>query len=65
MVLAALILHGLTDLREANALKNVAPFASSLMAVLVFGLAGTVVWSFALVMVISSALSGYFGEVFR
>lgn len=63
IVLAALILGGYTDLHEANALKNAVTFASSLMAVLVFGLTGTVAWTFALVMVVSSALGGYFGGV--
>ncbi len=61
IVLAALILCGFVDLQEANALKNAVVFAVSIMAVLIFGLSGSVSWPFAIVMMISSSIGGYFG----
>lgn len=63
IVLAALILTGFGDLHEANALKNAVTFASSLMAVAIFALTSTVSWPFALTMMVSSAIGGYFGGV--
>ena len=61
ILLAAMILIGFEDLREANALKNLVGFSISLVAVMVFVSAGTVHWTFALVMMGSSALGGYLG----
>ena len=63
IILAALILTGFTDLHEANALKNAVTFASSLMAVAIFAMTSTVSWPFALIMMVSSAIGGYFGGV--
>lgn len=61
ILLAAMILIGFEDLREANALKNLVTFAISLFAVMIFIWSGTVHWTFALVMMVSSALGGYLG----
>ena len=61
ILLAAMILIGFEDHRQANALKNLVSFAISLVAVTVFVWSGTVHWTFALVMMVSSALGGYLG----
>jgi uncharacterized membrane protein YfcA len=61
ILLAAMILIGFEDLREANALKNLVSFAISVVAVIIFVWSGTVQWAFALVMMVSSALGGYLG----
>ena len=61
ILLAVMILIGFEDLREANALKNLVGFAISLVAVMIFVWAGTVHWTFALVMMGSSAVGGYLG----
>lgn len=61
ILLAAMILIGFEDLREANALKNLVSFAISLFAVMIFVGSGTVHWTFALVMMGSSALGGFLG----
>lgn len=63
IILAALILTGFTDLHEANALKNAVTFVSSLLAVAIFAMTSTVAWPFAITMMISSAIGGYFGGV--
>jgi len=64
ILLAAMILIGFEDLRQANALKNLVGFAISLVAVIIFIGSGTVHWTFALVMMVSSALGGYLGGTF-
>lgn len=61
ILLAAMILIGFEDLREANALKNLVSFSISVVAVIIFVWSGTVHWAFALVMMVSSAVGGYLG----
>lgn len=61
IMLAALMLAGFEDLAEANALKNLVVLTISAMAVVIFALSGTVHWHYALVMMISSSIGGYFG----
>ncbi|MGI9391138.1 MAG: sulfite exporter TauE/SafE family protein [Boseongicola sp.] len=61
ILLATMILIGFEDLREANALKNLVGFVIGLFAVTIFVWSGTVNWTFALVMMGSSALGGYLG----
>ena len=61
ILLAAMILCGFQDLREANALKNLVSFGISVVAVVVFAGSGNVHWLYALVMMVSSAVGGYLG----
>lgn len=61
ILLAALILVGFSDLNEANALKNIAVFAVGCVAVVIFGLGGSIHWPYAIVMMISSTIGGYLG----
>ena len=63
VMLAALILCGFQDLREANVLKNVVVTSITIFAVLVFVWTGTVAWVFALVMMVGASVGGYLGGI--
>lgn len=61
ILLAAAILIGVTDLHQANALKNLIVSVVSLTAMVIFGLSGAVHWPFALTMAVSASIGGYLG----
>jgi len=61
LMLAAMGLLGLNELHRANGIKNFLGICINSIAVLLFSLAGLVVWSDALVMACGALAGGYFG----
>jgi uncharacterized membrane protein YfcA len=61
LMLAAMGLLGLNDLNRANGIKNFLGICINSIAVLLFALAGLVVWQDALVMAVGALAGGYFG----
>ena len=61
LMLAAMGLLGLNDLNRANGIKNFLGICINSIAVLLFSLAGLVVWQDALVMAFGALAGGYFG----
>lgn len=61
LMLAAMGLLGLNDLNRANGIKNFLGICINSIAVLLFSLAGLVVWGDALVMACGALAGGYFG----
>jgi uncharacterized membrane protein YfcA len=61
LMLAAMGLLGLNDLNRANGIKNFLGICINSIAVLLFSLAGLVVWQDALVMACGALAGGYFG----
>ena len=61
LMLAALGLLGLNELNRANGIKNFLGICINSIAVLLFALAGLVVWTDALVMACGALAGGYFG----
>lgn len=61
LMLAALGLLGLNELHRANGIKNFLGICINSVAVVVFSLAGLVVWRDALVMACGALAGGYFG----
>ena len=61
LMLAAMGLLGLNDLNRANGIKNFLGICINSIAVLLFSLAGLVVWPDALVMAFGALAGGYFG----
>ncbi len=60
-MLAVLMLNGYSDFYAANAGKNAINSVISLVAVLVYGLTGDVVWPVAGIMIIGASIGGYLG----
>ena len=63
MMLAAFALAGMTDIHRMNALKSALGVLINGVAVATFAVAGKVLWSQGLVMLVGSLLGGYFGAV--
>jgi uncharacterized membrane protein YfcA len=61
LMLAAMGLLGLNELHRANGIKNFLGICINSIAVLIFALAGLVVWQDALVMACGALAGGYFG----
>jgi uncharacterized protein len=61
LMLAAMGLLGLNELHRANGIKNFLGICINSIAVLLFSLAGLVVWQDALVMACGALAGGYFG----
>src|SRR5215211_1129056 len=61
LMLAAMGVLGLNDLNRANGIKNFLGICINSIAVLLFALAGLVVWQDALVMACGALAGGYFG----
>ena len=61
LMLAAMGLLGLNELNRANGIKNFLGICINSIAVLLFSLAGLVVWEDALVMACGALVGGYFG----
>ena len=61
LMLAALGLIGLTDLHQMNGLKNVLAVCINGIAAIYFAVAGAVVWSDVLVMMVGTIIGGYAG----
>ncbi|HEX5883126.1 MAG TPA: sulfite exporter TauE/SafE family protein [Pyrinomonadaceae bacterium] len=61
LMLAAMGLLGLNELHRANGIKNFLGICINSVAVLLFALAGLVVWEDALVMAVGALAGGYFG----
>ena len=61
LMLAAMGLLGLNELHRANGIKNFLGICINSIAVLLFSLAGLVVWPDALVMACGALAGGYFG----
>jgi uncharacterized membrane protein YfcA len=61
LMLAAMGVLGLNDLNRANGIKNFLGICINSIAVLLFALAGLVVWPDALVMAVGALAGGYFG----
>jgi uncharacterized protein len=59
LMLAALELIGIDDIHRANALRTLLSTTINSVAVVTFILAGVVVWSNALVMIVGSVIGGY------
>lgn len=61
LMLAALGLLGLHDLHRANGIKNFLGICINSIAVVLFAVAGLVVWEDAIVMAVGALAGGYFG----
>lgn len=61
LMLSALAFMGLGDIHRMNALKSLLGGAINAVAVVVFLFAGTVVWKYALPMMVASIIGGYCG----
>jgi uncharacterized protein len=61
LMLAALLLLGLTDIHEMNGVKNVLALLINGVAAVYFAFSGRVIWSDALVMAIGASAGGYGG----
>ena len=61
ILLAALLVVGLTDLNLMNGLKNGISFCISIVSVVTFTVAGLVHWQEAVVMMLATTLGGYYG----
>src|SRR5918911_214500 len=61
LMLAAMGLLGITDIRRANGLKNYLGMCLNSVAVVGFALAGLVSWPSALLMAVGAILGGYYG----
>lgn len=61
MYLALLSLGGVSDLRAANALKNLLGAANSVAVVVIFAVSGAVIWTVALTMLAGALIGGYGG----
>src|SRR5205085_6841494 len=59
LMLAALELIGIDDIHQANALKTMLSTCINSVAVVTFVLAGVVIWSDALVMLVAAMIGGY------
>lgn len=64
LVLAALTLTGVADLRQANAQKNLLATLVTTISVLLFSVAGAVAWAPALVMLGGAVAGGWLGGRF-
>lgn len=63
ILLAALLVVGLTDLNLMNGLKNGISFCISIVSVVTFSVAGLVHWREAIIMMFAATLGGYFGAI--
>ncbi|MDP9039727.1 MAG: sulfite exporter TauE/SafE family protein [Acidobacteriota bacterium] len=61
LIMSALALFGVEEMRSLNALKVTAACLSNLCAVLTFVVSGAVVWRFCLVSMVLAAIGGYVG----
>ena len=61
LMLAVLALAGLENIHQMNAVKTLLATCINGVAVLVFVVAGTVIWPKALLMIVGAILGGYFG----
>src|SRR5690554_1655857 len=61
VLLALFALWGLTDIHAMNGLKNGQSFVLSAVSVVIFALAGLVVWHHALPMMVAAYVGGYLG----
>jgi uncharacterized membrane protein YfcA len=64
MMLALLVLIGLPGIHVVNALKTFLSAAQSSVAVLIFALAGVILWPQALLMIVGAIIGGYGGAFF-
>jgi uncharacterized membrane protein YfcA len=60
-MLAVLMLNGYSEFHSANAAKNAINSVVSLVAVLVYGLTGDVVWPVAGIMMLGTSIGGFLG----
>jgi uncharacterized protein len=63
MLLALLALSGMDDLTEANALKLMLNVVMNGVAIVIFVLAGQIIWAAAVVMIAGAVLGGYGGAI--
>src|ERR1044072_174061 len=63
LMLAAMGLLGLNELNRANGIKNFLGICINAVAVLIFAIAGYVVWEDALLVACAALIGGYFGAI--
>jgi len=61
LMLSSLAFMGISDIHEMNAVKNILAATMNGVSVVVFVLAGVVVWKYALLMAVAAILGGYAG----
>jgi uncharacterized membrane protein YfcA len=64
LVMSALALFGVEDMRALNALKVTAACLSNLCAVLTFIVSGAIVWKYCLVSMVLAGIGGYVGAIY-
>lgn len=64
IILASLSVIGYDDIHEANTIKNILISISSIVSVSIYIISGNVSWPHALVLVVGTAIGGYFGGNF-
>lgn len=63
LVMSALALFGVEDMRSLNALKVTAACLSNLTAILTFIVRGAIVWKYCLISMVLAAVGGYSGAI--
>src|ERR1700712_5038904 len=64
LVMSALALFGVEEMRTLNALKVTAACLSNLCAVLTFIVSGAIVWKYCLVSMVVAGVGGYVGAIY-
>jgi uncharacterized membrane protein YfcA len=64
LIMSALALFGVEDMRALNALKVTAACLSNLCAVLTFIVSGAIVWKYCLISMVLAAIGGYAGAIY-
>lgn len=64
LVMSALALFGVDDMRSLNAMKVTAACLSNFCAILTFVVRGAIVWRFCLISMVLAAIGGYIGAHF-
>ncbi|SER40399.1 hypothetical protein SAMN05421690_102423 [Nitrosomonas sp. Nm51] len=64
ILLAVLGLMGQTSLHSMNGIKNIISALLTTIAVVVYALGGTIIWSYLILMCIAAIAGGYFGAAF-
>lgn len=64
LVMSALVLFGVENMQELNALKIAASSTANLVAVLTFTCSGTIVWRYCLMSMLLAAAGGWVGSLY-
>ena len=64
LIMSALALFGVEEMRALNALKVTAACLSNLVAVLTFIVSGAIVWKYCLISMVFAAIGGYIGALY-